>query len=92
MFLFSHIAPFAGYLGDKASPRWIMILGGLVASGGVFFTGFVPSLNWAIVSYGLIAGRCYSDLYLGTTSLIYSVVQVKIDQEKNNPPKYIHSH
>ena len=62
-----------------------------MASGGVFFTGFVPSLNWAIVSYGLIAGRCYSDLYRETTSLIYSVVQVKIDQEKTIPKNKIQS-
>jgi MFS family permease len=45
-----------GFINDRASPRFIILTGGILFGGGIFFSGFAKSLGMLIVSYGLGTG------------------------------------
>lgn len=67
-------APIFGYLGDRYSRRWIMILGVALWSGTTLVGSFMPSYGWFITfralvgigeaSYSTIAPTIISDLFV----------------------------
>jgi MFS family permease len=45
-----------GYINDRASPNLIILAGGILFGGGMFFCGFATSLWMLVLSYGLGVG------------------------------------
>lgn len=76
MFVISYMvcAPIFGYLGDRYSRRWIMILGVALWSGTTFFGSYMPTYKSFIIframvgigeaSYSTIAPTIISDLFV----------------------------
>lgn len=46
----------SGFINDRASPRLIIIAGGILFGGGIFLSGFAKTLGMLIVCYGLGTG------------------------------------
>lgn len=55
-----------GWFNDKFGPKKVILIGGLMFGGGMILSGFATSLNFLIVSYGLVAGLGLGMAY-GTT-------------------------
>lgn len=55
-----------GWFNDKFGPKKVILVGGLMFGGGMILSGFATSVNFLIVSYGLISGLGLGMAY-GTT-------------------------
>lgn len=53
---FGIIIPFAGLAADFFRRKWILLLGSLLFSAGVFLSGFAGGLGMLLVAYGLMNG------------------------------------
>ncbi len=58
VFLLSYglVVPFAGIAADMFRRKWVLVLGALLFSVGVFFTGYVDGFVGMLVMYGLMNG------------------------------------
>ena len=52
-----------GSINDRIGPRWVILGGGFLFSGGMFLSGFAESLPWLLVSYSLFLGLGMSFVY-----------------------------
>ena len=52
-----------GSINDRIGPRWVILGGGFLFSGGMFLSGFAESLPWLVISYSLFLGLGMSFVY-----------------------------
>ncbi|WP_312060250.1 L-lactate MFS transporter [Anaerotignum sp.] len=57
-----------GWFNDKFGPKNVILVGGLMFGGGMVISGFATSVNFLIVSYGLISGLGLGMAYGSTIS------------------------
>lgn len=55
-----------GWFNDKFGPKKVILVGGIMFGGGMILSGFATSVNFLLVSYGLISGLGLGMAY-GTT-------------------------
>jgi len=55
-FAYGAMVPFAGFAADFFRRKWVIVLGTLLFSTSVFFTGFSASMVMLLVMYGLMNG------------------------------------
>lgn len=56
LFLYCLIGPFASVLNNVYSCRFSMICGGIVSTSGFMLGAFAPTLDWMIVTCGVLVG------------------------------------
>lgn len=57
-----------GWFNDHLGPKKVIALGGIMFGGGMILSGFATSVNFLIVSYGLVTGLGLGMAYGGTIS------------------------
>ncbi|BBF41368.1 oxalate/formate antiporter [Lachnospiraceae bacterium KM106-2] len=57
-----------GWFNDKFGPKKVILVGGLMFGGGMILSGFATSVNFLIVSYGLVSGLGLGMAYGSTIS------------------------
>ena len=69
-FAYGLSVPFAGVAADLFNRKWMVVSGVFVFCLGIFASGFVASLGFLVVSYGILNGFGQSFYYPSATSII----------------------
>ena len=69
-FAYGLSVPFAGAAADLFNRKWMVVSGVFVFCLGIFASGFVASLGFLVVSYGILNGFGQSFYYPSATSII----------------------
>ena len=69
-FAYGLSVPFAGVTADLFNRKWMVVSGVFVFCLGIFASGFVASLGFLVVSYGILNGFGQSFYYPSATSII----------------------
>jgi len=69
-FAYGLSVPFAGAAADLFNRKWMVVSGVFVFCLGIFASGFVSSLGFLVVSYGILNGFGQSFYYPSATSII----------------------
>ena len=56
LFAYGHMVPFAGIAADFFRRKWVIVIGTLLFSTSVFFTGFADSMLMFFIMYGFMNG------------------------------------
>lgn len=62
--------PFAGIAADIFNRKWMVVLGVMLFCLGIFLSGFVATLGFLVLSYGILNGFGQTFYYPSATSLI----------------------
>ncbi|WP_437615071.1 L-lactate MFS transporter [Erwinia sp. V71] len=57
-----------GKINDTFGPRFVILVGGLMFGGGIYFSGFATQLEHLILSYGIVTGLGLGMVYGATIS------------------------
>ena len=69
-FVYGLSVPFAGVTADLLNRKWMVVSGVFVFCLGIFCSGFVSSLGFLLVTYGILNGFGQSFYYPSATSII----------------------
>ena len=69
-FAYGLSVPFAGAAADLFNRKWMVVSGVFVFCLGIFASGFVASLGFLVVSYGILNGFGQSFYYPSATSIV----------------------
>ncbi len=69
-FAYGLSVPFAGVAADLFNRKWMVVSGVFVFCLGIFASGFIASLGFLVVSYGILNGFGQSFYYPSATSII----------------------
>lgn len=68
--VFGLVIPFAGMFADIFKRKWMLVIGCILFSSGIFFSGFAESLGMLLICYGIINAIGQSLMPPCNTSLI----------------------
>ena len=68
--VFGLVIPLAGFAADFFKRKWMIVLGALVFSTGIFFSGFAAGIGMLIVTYGILNAAGQSAMPPSISSLI----------------------
>lgn len=69
-FVYGICVPFAGIASDLLKRKWMVAVGVLVFSTGIFCSGFANGVMWLLVTYGIVNGLGQTFYYPASTSLV----------------------
>lgn len=69
-FVYGICVPFAGIASDILKRKWMVAVGVLIFSLGVFGAGFANGILWLLVMYGVVNGLGQTFYYPASTSLV----------------------
>jgi len=68
--VFGLTTPFAGFVADIFSRKWMVVIGVTIFCAGILTSGFVSCIGALVVTYGLVNGFGQTFYYPSSTSLI----------------------